>query len=131
MIRQRRPRERDVPYMLWIKGLPCAACAVAGRATFGSEAAHCKLAIAAHGWREGGLGEKGESDRRCLPLCPEHHRGRTGEHLNGMRKFWDALGICPACLAESLSSAYDAGESGLPVIRDAVKRRRLDGEPTC
>ena len=102
--RQREPRRRDRDYMGWVKSLPCVACAVEGRAVFGSEFAHCKLAIAAHGWRGAGVQEKSH-DRRGAPLCPEHHRGKTGEHLNGARQFWDRLGICPACLSEALSSA--------------------------
>lgn len=129
-VRQREPRQRDQPYMLWIKSLPCVACAVAGRTNAPTEAAHCKLAIAAHGWREGGGGEK-IHDRRCLPLCPEHHRGKSGEHLNGQRAFWDSLGICPACLALGLSAAYDAMGSGTAVIWAAVRTRRRDGLPTC
>lgn len=116
--------------MGWVKTLPCIACATTGRAVFGSEAAHCKLAIAAHGWREGGVQEKSH-DRRCLPLCPQHHRGRDGEHSMGQRKFWDGLGICPACLCEALAAAYDAGAPGLEVVWDAVRGRRRDGRPTC
>lgn len=131
MTGQRQPRERDVPYMLWIKRLPCVGCAVVGKARYGTEACHNKLAIAAHGWREGGIGEKGQSDRRCLPLCPTCHRGDAGEHMSGMRAFWDFLGICPACLAEQLNAAFDAGEDGMPVILAAVRGRRLDGGVTC
>jgi len=26
-------------------------------------------------------------DKRVLPLCPEHHRGKSGLHLLGRRKF--------------------------------------------
>lgn len=130
MLRQREPRRRDRPYVLWIKGLPCVACAVGGKANLNSEAAHCKLAIAAHGWREGGSAEK-IHDERCLPLCATHHRGRNGEHDSGMRQFWDRLGICPGCLAEALLAAYTAQESGSAVIWQAVRGRRRDGQPTC
>lgn len=131
MPRQREPRVRDGEYMGFIAHLPCVACAVEGRATLGVEVAHVKLAIAAHGWRGWGLSERSD-DRKSLPLCPAHHRtGRGAQHGVGERKFWDRLGICPACLCEALNAAYDAGQSGIPVIRDAVRARRTDGEPTC
>jgi hypothetical protein len=117
--------------MGWIKGLPCVACAVRGQVEIRSEAAHCKLAIAAHGWREAGVQEK-SNDRRSLPLCATHHRlGPGGEHVIGQRQFWDKLGICPACLSEALASAYDAEESGAKMIWEAVHARRKDGKPTC
>lgn len=130
MTRQREPRRKDRPYLGWIKGLPCVACAVRGQVNTQSEAAHCKLAIAAHGWREAGVQEK-SNDRRSLPLCAHHHRGAGGEHDAGARSFWDRLGVCPACLAEALASAYDAQESGSKVIWEAVRARRRDGKPTC
>lgn len=130
MLRQREPRRFERPYLGWIKGLPCVACAVRGRVNIQSEAAHCKLAIAAHGWREAGVQEKSD-DRRALPLCPEDHRGQNGEHSVGQRAFWDRLGICPGCLAMALASAYDAQESGSAVIWQAVRGRRRDGQPTC
>jgi hypothetical protein len=130
-MRQREPRRHERPYMGWIKGLPCIGCAVAGRVEVRSEAAHCGLAIAAHGWREAGVQEKAD-DRRCLPLCANCHReGPRAEHKVGQRQFWDRLGICPACLAEALGSAYDAQASGSAVIWQAVRGRRRDGLPTC
>lgn len=129
-LRQREPRRHERPYLGWIKGLPCVACACEGHANLISEAAHCKLAIAAHGWREAGVQEK-SNDRRALPLCAAHHRGRRGEHLTGMRAYWDGLGICPGCLAEGLAAAYDAQGSGSAVIWGAVRTRRRDGLPTC
>ena len=122
-MRQREPRRYDRPYLGWIKGLPCVGCAAAGRANLFSEAAHCKLAIAAHGWREAGVQEKSD-DRKALPLCADHHRGRGGEHMAGARRFWDDIGICPGCLAEALGAAYDARESGAAVIWSAVRSRR-------
>lgn len=130
MIRQREPRKRDQPYMMWIKTLPCVGCACTGRHVGPTEAAHCKLGIAAHGWREGGVQEKSD-DRKTLPLCPGCHRGNGGEHLLGQRAYWDRLGICPACLAEALGGAYDLGEAGAGVIWAAVRSRRTDGLPTC
>ncbi len=133
MSRQRDPSFRDRPYMGFIKSLPCIKCAVLGRANYGVDVAHVGLAIAAHGWREAGVQEKAPG-RRVLPLCPNHHRveyGREAQHAMGERAFYDEMGICPACLCESLSSAYDSGSSGLAVIWSAVRSRRRDGKPLC
>lgn len=128
-IRQRDPRRTDRAYLAWIRKLPCLHCAATGRAVFGCEAAHVKMGIAAHGWREHGWGERSHDDH-ALPLCPASHRtGPDAQHVVGERRFWDRLGICPACVCEALRAAYDAGESGIPVIWDAVHRRRRDGEP--
>lgn len=123
-MRQREPRVRDRDYLGWIKRLPCLACAARGQHNVGLhiEAAHCKIAIAGHGWREAGLSEKSH-DYRCLPLCGGHHRGPYGEHMSGQRKFWDKLGICPGCACEALRSAYEAGEAGLEVIWDMARKR--------
>ena len=33
------------------------------------------------------LSDKVPLDKRFLPLCPEHHRGKSGLHLLGRRKF--------------------------------------------
>lgn len=129
-LRQREPRERDRPYLGWIKELPCVGCARAGWYKAPSEAAHCKLAIAAHGWREGGIQEKSD-DRKAVPLCDNCHRGGSGEHMSGQRAYWDRLRICPACLAAGLSAAYDAGESGGKVIWDFVRRARIKELSIC
>ena len=125
MLRQREPREQDSAYLRWIRRQCCVACAVEGKATYPSEAAHCKLAIAEHGWRGWGLSEKSD-DRKCTPLCASHHRlRRDAQHgSRGERGFWLKLGICPACLCEALNSAYDAGQTGLEVIWTAVRRAR-------
>lgn len=117
--------------MGWVARLPCLACAVEGRARFGVEVAHCKLPIAAHGWRGWGHSEKSD-DRKTIGLCSAHHRtGPDAQHGCGERQFYDRLGICPACLCEALNAAYDAGASGLDVIWTAVRARRTDGQPTC
>jgi len=129
--RQREPRKHDRSYLGFIARLPCVACAVAGRANFQVEVMHCKLPIAVHGWRGAGHSEKSD-DRKTTPGCAYHHReGPAAQHRIGERQYWDALGICPACLCEALESAYEAGESGIAVIWTAVRGRRRDGQPTC
>lgn len=123
-LRQREPRRLDPAYLRWVRKLPCVACAVNGRAIYGCEAAHVKIAVAEHGWRGHGLSERSHDDR-AVGLCSYCHRtGRQAQHAMGERKFWLALGICPGCLCEALVSAYEAGQSGLEVIWSAVRAAR-------
>lgn len=130
-LRQRDPRDLESPYLKWVRLLPCVGCAVAGRHVSPCEAAHVKMGIASHGWREHGLQERSH-DRHAVGLCDRCHRvGPTAQHNMGERKFWDRLGICPACLADELSRAYDAGESGGKVIWDFVRRARIKALPAC
>lgn len=120
-LRQRDPRREDPKYLRWVRLLPCVQCAWKGRVTVGCEAAHVKIGLAEHGWREFGGGERSHDDH-AVSLCPSCHRtGSDAQHRNGERKFWLRLGICPGCLCLSLKSAYDAGESGITVIWTAVR----------
>jgi len=34
-------------------------------------------------------GAKGRADNRCVPLCPEHHRGRFSPHGADKKEFED------------------------------------------
>lgn len=130
MTRQREPRLRNELYLRWVRRLPCVRCAWNGRFNVPSEAAHCKLAIAAHGWRGWGLSERSD-DTKALPLCSRCHRtDNDAQHTSSERKFWDAMCICPACLSEALLSAYLADASGMEVIYSAVRlARTLDAPP--
>lgn len=124
--RQREPRQRDAAYLAWIRRCPCVACAAQGRFTVPCEAAHVKLAIAAHGWRGWGLGEK-SNDKNAAPLCVPHHRtGNDAQHAVGERKFWIGLGVCPGCLCENLNAAYEADHAGIEVIYQAVRAQAPD-----
>lgn len=128
-LRQREPRQRDQPYMMWIKQLPCVRCAYRGYAVNSCEVAHLKMGIAFHGWREAGVQEK-SSDQRSTPLCARCHRtDRDAQHSMGERSFWDSMNLCPACLAIALSEAYDEGRSGSAVIWAAVREARTRTEP--
>jgi hypothetical protein len=118
--RQREPRREDPKYLKWIRLQPCVQCAWEGRAVFGCEAAHVKIGISEHGWREHGGGERSHDDH-AVSLCPSCHRtGKNAQHRTGERKFWLRLGMCPACLCTSLRSCYEAGEPGVSAIWDAV-----------
>lgn len=95
-----RKRQRNFPYMRWIKTLPCAVC---GR--MGSEAAHT-------GPR--GLGTK-SPDESGIPLCAEHHRtGRDAIHVLGPRQFEDVHGFKVVDLVKRLNEVWSLVDSHIP-----------------
>lgn len=119
---QRDPRELDTAFVSWLHvDTDCIACMIEGRpANRGAiEAAHQKQAIAAKGWREGGLGPR-IHDYRCVPLCAHHHRRAPNScDTGGQRKFWDRLGLGDgiADFCAALYAAFKADEPAMPVIR--------------
>lgn len=119
---QRDPRQTDAAFMAWLHvDTDCIACLIEGRAAKPGpiEAAHQKLAIAAKGWREGGLGPR-VHDNRCVPLCAWHHRLAPNScDTGGQRKFWDRLGLRDAVadFASALHAAFRSGAPAMPVIQ--------------
>lgn len=96
-----RKRPRNIPYMLWIKTLPCAVC---GRN--GAEAAHT-------GRR--GLGQKAP-DEQCIPLCPDHHRHRRDAlDVAGPRRFQKIHGIDIKALVVRLQAVWKLLQDNPPV----------------
>jgi len=57
--------------------LPCAVCRRLGFLTYGVEVHHLRA----------GQGSKRADDEDTMPLCPEHHRGKTGVHGLGTKGF--------------------------------------------
>ena len=99
--KKNRKRPRNIPYMLWIKTLPCAVC---GRN--GAEAAHT-------GRR--GLGQKAP-DEQCIPLCPDHHRHRRDAlDVAGPRRFQEIHGIDIMALVERLQNAWNLLQNNPPI----------------
>ena len=99
--KKNRKRLRNIPYMLWIKTLPCAVC---GRN--GAEAAHT-------GRR--GLGQKAP-DEQCIPLCPDHHRHRRDAlDVAGPRRFQEIHGIDIMALVERLQNAWNLLQNNPPI----------------
>lgn len=124
---QREPRQEDGGYLAWLhQDIPCIACLIEGgsRYTTPIEAAHQKLAIAAHGWKEGGGGKR-THDHRCVPLCRWHHQLAPGACDNGQRQFWDRLGLGDdvAQFCADLYAAFRSGRSGGVVVLDYASRR--------
>jgi hypothetical protein len=140
---ERDPRIRDPAYMAWIARLPCLACLVHGKITWGVHVAHLRAGSEAHNKRPTGGAEK-PSDRWTLPLCPPHHVGDhrvvdLTQHSMGELEFWEALGIDPFSVCIQLRAIY---ADRTPNMRNsqsravsalskmaADARRRLEGEP--
>ena len=80
-------RERDEEHLAAVRQCMCLKC---GKDPAG-EAAHIRMASAAHGKRETGMGEK-PHDKFTVPLCHECH---MDQHAIGEIPFWSALGISP------------------------------------
>ncbi len=94
-------RERDTPYMTWVRGESCAlsggapvACDLWRGAVSPDE---CRGQVEAHHAGRHGLGEKAP-DQTCMPLCDHHHnmitgepggRGCFGEWPRGTVKTWE------------------------------------------
>lgn len=119
---QRDPRQVDPAFLAWLHvDTDCIACLIEGRPERAGpiEAAHQKVAIAAKGWRQGGLGPR-IHDHRCAPLCAWHHRLAPNScDTGGQRKFWDRLGLGDdvADFCAELHAAYRADEPAMPIIR--------------
>lgn len=96
-----RKRSRNIPYMLWVKTLPCAVC---GRNN--SEAAHT-------GRR--GLGQKAP-DEQTIPLCPRHHRDyKDALDVAGPVRFQQIHGIDIKALVGRLQGAWALVQANPPV----------------
>jgi len=84
---------RDEKYKAWIRNTICLIC-------------HKPGPIEPHHEPEKGGGAKGLkcSDRRCLPLCNEHHRAR---HDLGKRSFAKLYGLDYEWAIAELNRIYD------------------------
>ena len=117
MPRQRRPRERARSHLKWIATLPCAICLAEGR----SQAAHIRLASAAHGKRAVGLGEKPD-DCWTVPLCVEHHlTGMEAQHRMVEADFWRQHRRDPFSLALALWRFSGDEEAAGLILREVVR----------
>ena len=89
--------KKEAGYLAFIHDLPCA---VTGR--YGVEAAHVSFASPWHGHYGRGKQTKAP-DRFALPLHPDAHRDQHGANE---RAWWDARGINPHELANTLWGIY-------------------------
>ena len=87
----------DPSYLAMVRELPCLYCGVEPC----GEAAHVRLASAAHG-KSSGLSKKPE-DRWTLPLCrDDHQNARHAQHRRSEAAFWEGLGINPLIVCQAL-----------------------------
>lgn len=102
--------------MAWIASLPCVACYLKGRVTFGVHVAHIRAGYPADGWRPTGAAEK-PSDWRTAPLCPSCHLyGPQAQHGGSERAFWACRGIHPPIMCAALQRARRAGKTGVAAL---------------
>lgn len=118
--RQREPRVRDKVHLGRVAALPCLACAMGGRLRRGVHVAHVRAQYPEPGWREVGKSEK-PSDFRTVPLCPPHHMdGPQAQHRANEREWYARLGVYPPAFCAALVLAFEHGESGDNVVRQAA-----------
>lgn len=94
---RRRPKKRS-DYLAFLHKLPCV---ITGRT--GVQAAHLSYANVFHGHFGRGKGTKAP-DRFALPLCPEEH---AAQHAMNERSYWEAKGIDPHALANTLFGLWN------------------------
>lgn len=101
-----RRRERDVPFMKWVKRQPCA---VRADPPDPDRMTPCTGRVEADHLGERGLGQKA-SDDTCAPLCSQHHRERTdhaGAFFNLTRdqlRLWRARALHRTTVAWAMRS---------------------------
>lgn len=85
-------RQRDVPYMLWVKTLLCCARGLS----------RCEGAIEADHAGRRSIGRKAP-DRTCIPLCQLHHTQRSS--FSGPFRKWTQH-VMREWLAESIDECH-------------------------
>lgn len=124
LVRQREPRTRNKAFLGFVSGLSCVACACRGSMRRPVEVAHVKISYPEAGWRAFGHSERAH-DWRTVPLCSYDHRtGPNAQHQNrggDERAWWERLGIYPPTFCAALVAAFEAGESGDKVVRQAAQ----------
>lgn len=91
------PRVEVPSHLAAIRKCPCVACGE----DLGCEAAHVRMASAAHGKRATG-GQEKPDDKWTLPLCRDCH---TGQSNVGELTFWYAIELSPFLICERLFAA--------------------------
>ncbi len=110
--------DRDPAYLAKVRQCPCLYCGMEP-----SEAAHVRMASAAHG-KASGM-QKQPPDRWALPLCAEHHRlARTAQHNRSEAAFWDDLGINAPLTCQRLYAQRDDLVAMQAVILVTISERR-------
>lgn len=113
----RQPRQEDPDYLDLIRALPCVKCGDRP-----SEAAHIRMASAAHGKRSG-MSEKPD-DKWTLPLCGGCHRlDKEALHKVGELPFFHALNLNPLLVCEQLQKVARSPEAMRSVVLQFIGLR--------
>ena len=76
--RKKAPRKAERTYLDRVAALGCACCRRLGLGATPAEIHHPRKGT--------GMGQRA-SHRDAIPLCPEHHRGNSGIHGLGVKRF--------------------------------------------
>lgn len=109
--RQREPRLHDEVFLDRLRQLPC----IVPRCQHASEAAHIRMASAAHGIVESGHAKP--HDALALPCCAFHHRlSNSSEHSVGTQNFWRGLRMDPHGIALRLYRAHATIDNDIQAV---------------
>ena len=89
----KRQAHLDKGYLDWLHGWPCLICRVHG--------------IEAHHEPSKSRDPAGWHDRKTLPLCDSHHRGRWGIHSLGVEGFQTKHGVDIEAEIAKLNAKYE------------------------
>lgn len=98
--RKKAPRKAERTYLDRVAALGCACCRRLGLGATPAEIHHPR--------KGAGMGQRA-AHRDAIPLCPEHHRGNTGIHGLGVKRFAVVYGFDEAELTretQALLIAY-------------------------
>lgn len=110
-------RQTDAAYLGRVRACPCLCCGMEP-----SEAAHVRMASAAHG-KASGL-QKKPHDKWSLPLCAGCHRNeKHAQHNQGEANFWCAIDISPLNVCEALWAKRDDLVAMRAVIFSTIAQR--------
>lgn len=106
----RRPR-KNADYLAFLHKLPCVLTGA-----YGVEAAHVSFSNTWHGHYGRAKGTKAP-DRFALPLAPEQHALQHSGKLGSEGDFWEANGVNPHELANTLWGIFSDYEEDEAVVR--------------
>ena len=87
----RRERHRDFDYLKWLHYFPCLVCP--------------RNIIEAH--HQPRKSQEGWHDRKTIPLCAKHHRGKNSVHMLGVEGFEAKWNVKIESVIEKLNKMYD------------------------
>lgn len=90
---KRKATKEDRLHMARVARMGCIACERLGYFGTPAEVHHARVS---HGWGR-------DSHKAVIPLCVEHHRGKTGVHTLSRQAFAEAYGISEIEMLEEIN----------------------------